>query len=308
MAPEETPRESRGRVVVLGNFDGVHLGHRALLADARTAADAVGGSVTVWSFAALPGERLSSPEERAARLREAGADEVIYEDFERVRGFSPRRFFDEILRGTLGASVCVCGFNYSFGKDGAGNAGLLLRFCRSAGIACRILPAVTVGDEIVSSSGIRKRLSSGDVSGAAALLGRPYELTGTVENGRHFGRTLGLPTVNQRIPDGICLPARGVYATYCTVGGRRIPSVTNIGCCPTVRRDGALTVETNLPDFDGTLYGVTLTVGFLARLREEKVFPSEEALSREIRKNRDEANAVFAAWSRNADPEQDRKG
>lgn len=290
---ETLPASAGGRVVALGNFDGVHLGHQALLAEAKRLGEALSLPVAVWSFATLPGENLTTPAERAAYLRAYGADEVIYDAFERVRDFMPERFFREVLVEALNVKACVCGFNYSFGQYGAGHADTLEALCREARVLCRVVSEVALDGETVSSTRIRALLREGRVEAAAGLLGHPYALTGRVESGRHFGRTMGLPTLNQRFEEGICLPKRGVYATFCRLNGEVYPSVTNVGCCPTVTDGRETVVETHILDFQGELYGEEVKVGFLRWLREEKKFSSVEALKEEIEGNCREAKRVF---------------
>jgi riboflavin kinase/FMN adenylyltransferase len=290
---ETLSASAEGRVVALGNFDGVHVGHQALLAEAGRLGETLSLPVAVWSFASLPGEKLTTPEGRASYLHAYGADEVIYDAFDRVRDFTPERFFREVLVEALNAKACVCGFNYSFGQYGAGHAATLEALCREAGILCRVVSEVALDGEAVSSTRIRTLLREGQVEGAARLLGHPYALTGRVESGRHFGRTMGLPTLNQRFGEGICLPRRGVYATFCRVNGASYPSVTNIGCCPTVTEGRETVVETHILGFQGELYGEEVEVGFLRWLREERKFSSVEALKEEIEENCREAKRVF---------------
>ena len=281
-------------IVVLGNFDGVHLGHRALLRTAAEEKARLGLPVTVWSFENLPGECLTPPSLRSRLLLESGADTVVFDDFERVRAFSPRRFFEEIVLGTLGARAVVCGFNYSFGFRGEGSAATMEALCREAGILCHIVPEVKADGETVSSSRIRKCLKEGRVEDAAALLSRPFLFVAPVEQGRHFGRQNGIPTLNQAVTPDLCLPQRGVYASYCVIDGVKYPSVTNVGVCPTVTEGQSLTVETHILGFEGSLYEETVTVGFLAYLRDEKTFPSVEALYAEIAHNIEDAKQIFA--------------
>ena len=290
---ETLPVSTGGRVVALGNFDGVHLGHQALLAEAKRLGETLRLPLSVWSFEALPGESLTAPDQRASYLRAHGADEVIYDAFDRVREFSPERFFREVLMGTLNAKACVCGFNYSFGQYGAGRAETLEALCREAGILCSVVPEVTLKGETVSSTRIRSLLKVGQVEKASALLGHPYVLAGTVEGGRQFGRAMGFPTLNLRAKEGLCLPARGVYATFCRIDGRAYPAVTNVGCCPTVTDGGKTVIETHVLDFAGELYGEAIEVGFLRWLREERKFSSVEALKEEIERNCQEAKGIF---------------
>lgn len=280
--------------MVLGNFDGVHKGHQALLREAVRLGKAFGLPVAVWSFGILSGACLTAPSVRAEWLYHYGVDHVIYDDFERVRQFSPERFFQEILLDSLQAKGCICGFNYSFGQGGQGTADTLSALCREAGILCQILPEVILDGESVSSTRIRSLLREGQIEAATHLLGHPFLVKAAVQNGRHFGRTIGIPTLNQSFDSAICLPRRGVYATYCRVDGRVYPSVTNIGCCPTVTEGTETVVETHILDFDGEIYGKTAEIGFLRWLREEKKFSSVEILKEEIQKNCHEARVIFS--------------
>ncbi len=300
---ETLPPAPLGRVVALGNFDGVHRGHRAILTAARKEAEANSLPVTVWSFATLPKAAITPPSLREEILLRAGADQVVYDTFDRVRDMAPEIFVREVLASALGATVCVCGFNYSFGKGGKGDAALLKTLCRGFGITCRVVPAVTVEGQAVSSSRIRQLLGEGRMEEVASLLGWPYRYVAPVESGRGFGRTMGLPTLNQRVEEGVCLPRRGVYATACRVGDRVFPAVTNLGVCPTLTAGDRLAIETHLLDFDGSLYGETVEVSFLRFLREERTFPSVEALKAEIERNRREALRLFAACGKREDGE-----
>jgi len=293
---ETLPASAGGRIVALGNFDGVHKGHQALIAEARRLGDALSLPVSIWSFETLPDVSLTTPAQRAACLHAYGADEVIYDAFARVRDFTPERFFREILLEALNAKACVCGFNYSFGQYGVGRAATLEALCREAGILCRVVPEISLDGETVSSTGIRALLREGRVEKAASLLGHPFVLTGRVENGRHFGRTMGLPTLNQRFGEEVCLPARGVYATFCRFGDKTYPSVTNIGCCPTVTDGNETIIETHILDFQGELYGEEVDVGFLRWLREERKFSSVEALKEEIEENCRMARGIFEGF------------
>ncbi len=280
-------------IVVFGNFDGVHLGHKALLREAAKQRDSLGLPVTVWSFEVLPGECLTPTALRKELLLSEGADAVVFDRFARVREYSPHRFFEEIVLGTLDARAVICGFNYSFGYGGKGNAETMAALCREADIACHIVPEVTADGETVSSTRIRALLKEGRVEEAARLLGRPPLFTAPVEGGRHFGRQNGVPTLNQSVPQNLCLPKNGVYATFCLLDGKAFPAVTNVGVCPTVTDGSRLTVETHILHFDGSLYDQTVTIGFLAFLRNEKAFPSSDALYDEIRRNVKEAEKVF---------------
>lgn len=269
---------SSSPIVVLGNFDGVHRGHRALLQAARTLAETMHGEVTVWTFDTLPDAAITPLPLRESLLLSYGADRVLYASFAAVKELSPRAFVKEILRESLGAVACVCGYNYTFGCGGSGNPATLTALCREQGILCHTVPQVTHHGEEVSSSHIRALLRVGETERANALLGHPVSLVGTVVCGNRIGRTLGFPTANL-VLGADCLPKRGVYASLCHLpDGRSFPAVTNIGCRPTVTEEESITAETHLLDFAGDLYGTTVRVDLLTFLRPETKFPSVAAL------------------------------
>lgn len=298
-------REGKGSpIVLLGNFDGVHLGHRALAESGRQLADAAGERCTVWSFGKLPRLKhkddpsdITPPRLRSGWLRAYGADEIVLDSFERVRGLAPREFFEKVIIGELHASGCVCGFNYRFGKGGEGDSSLLAALCCEYGLDIRIVSEVRAsldGEAVtVSSTKIRELLEQGDIMSAGKLLGHSYVTCGEVISGKKLGRTVGFPTANQRIgEDGIKLPT-GVYATYCLFDGRYYPSVTNIGRCPTVTENGDVVSETHIIGYSGDLYGKELFVGYLDRIREERKFPSADELFAEVRRNTETAERIF---------------
>ena len=282
--------------VVLGNFDGVHLGHRALLGRAKEN----GGILTVYTFRSLPyvSAYLTGPEEKEALLREAGAHRVVTEEFDRVRDMSPAEFVNGVLAGELGATDLVCGFNFRFGKGGAGDAELLAVLAAERGIRTAAVGAVLSGGEPVSSTRVRAFLSGGKPEEARKLLGRYWSFSLPVLHGKALGRTLGFPTANQVFPSGMVVPQNGVYASYAEADGQKLPALTNIGFRPTFEEGKALNAETHiLGGWSGDLYGKKLRVGLLSYLREEKRFASADLLTAEIRKNREEALRVFAGAS-----------
>ena len=279
---------NKKRIVLLGNFDGVHIGHRALVAAGRDQADKRGLPLTVWTFDAPFSPPLTAFESRAELLRSYGVDEVITESFEGVRNLSPSEFVTSVLKDSLNAELCICGYNYTFGKGGKGGPALLSELCEKNGIEVIIVERVTDGKNEVSSSEIRKRLADGDVSGANRLLGRPFFLRGIVEKGAQMGRTVGMPTANL-CPNGICLPKNGVYATLTYLNnGEAFPSVTNIGTRPTMNDGRGVSAETHIIGFEGDLYGSEIKVEFLSFLRDERKFKSLsevcEAVKQDIEK------------------------
>lgn len=282
--------------VALGFFDGVHRGHTAVLEAAAARARALGLSFLVYTFAMADAPKadaplLSTDAERAALFASIGADYCVFDIFSAARTTPPERFVREALCQTLGARLAVVGEDFRFGYRAAGDAALLCTLMAECGGEALVIPPVSLGGAPISSSRIRAALASGDVTEAAALLGRPYALTLPVCHGKALGRTIGFPTANQALPDGRALPADGVYVTECTTAdGRTVRGVTDIGLRPTVsgrkRR-----METHLIDFSGDLYGAPLTVGFLARLRGEAAFPTLSALTEQIKNDVKEARA-----------------
>ena len=274
-------------VLALGMFDGVHVAHQALIAQAAGAAWALDAQTVAFTFTDAPGKllhlpvtNLSTPAQRTAWLMEAGADRVDMVDFTQdFADLSPEGFVD-FLQQRYDIAALAAGFNYTFGKYGAGTAKTLQELGAEHGFQVIIAEPVLVDGEPVSSTRIRALVNEGRMEAARVLLGRPYTLTGAVASARHIGRTLGYPTANLETEEQL-LPPDGVYATLALVGGRERPAVTNVGRNPTVAGQSR-TVETYILDEDLALYGSELSVAFLARLREERTFPSREALSEQI--------------------------
>jgi riboflavin kinase/FMN adenylyltransferase len=277
-------------VVALGCFDGLHIGHRALIKQARLAADKQGLPLAVFSFSAPPKSFfieggipiLTDRNEKKRLMALLGVDILVSVDFSaEIASLSPEDFFDGIIKQKLCASAVFCGFNYRFGKNAKGNAELLERLCGESAIDFSAIPSVSVDGVIVSSSEIRALLAKGEVSDAAKLLGRNYSIRSSVVSGQRLGRVLGFPTVNQLISPTSAPLRNGVYLTRTRVGRSVWRSITNVGVRPTV--DGStLCAETNLFDFDGDLYGRNIRVEFLEFIRPEQKFPSVEALTAQV--------------------------
>lgn len=282
--PEQT-------VLCLGNFDGVHLGHRALIASARATRDRdfPNAVCAVFCFRELssdllsddPPEHLTTEKERATLFFEAGAEAMILADFASVRDLSPAQFIHEILKSRCGCVAAVCGFNYRFGKGAVGTAETLRDLFGASVTVCN---AVTDSDEPVSATRIRACLKAGRAEDAARMLGRPYAISGVVKHGKALGRKLGFPTVNQSFPPQSLVPRHGVYVTDCTVDGKQYRGVTNVGVHPTVDDPNApANCETYLLDYHGgDLYGKTVRVAFLTFLRPEMTFSSVDELQKQI--------------------------
>ena len=283
----------RERVIALGFFDGVHLGHGALLRRAAEEAKKRGCESAVFTFdrppkeviTGIPCPLINSPEDRAELVKRLyGIDEMIMVPFDDEMRTTPwDRFVTDILVGRYGAVHLVAGHDHHFGHRNQGSPELLKEKCAELGLGCDIIPAVTLDGVTVSSTHIRKLLEEGDVETARAFLGHPHVLTQTVGHGRQLGRTIGIPTANLVAPPHVLLPKRGVYAAKITLpDGRAFGGVTNVGVRPTVNNGQDVTVEPWILDFDGDLYGQAIRVEFYRRLRDERKFDSLAALRSQI--------------------------
>ena len=283
----------RERVIALGFFDGVHLGHGALLRRAAEEAQKRGCESAVFTFdrppkeviTGIPCPLINSPEDRAELVKRLyGIDEMLMVPFDDEMRTTPwDRFVTDILVGRYGAVHLVGGHDHHFGHRNQGSPELLKEKCAELGLGCDIIPAVTLDGVTVSSTHIRKLLEEGDVETARAFLGHPHVLTQTVGHGRQLGRTIGIPTANLVAPPHVLLPKRGVYAAKITLpDGRAFGGVTNVGVRPTVNNGQDVTVEPWILDFDGDLYGQAIRVEFFRRLRDERKFESLDALRSQI--------------------------
>ena len=278
-------------IVALGFFDGVHLGHAALLRECVRLASERGcgaGAVTfdghpdTLVLGTTPG-LINTPADRERLLKERGAETVLTLPFDQEM---MTMHWQDFLSGLLerGAAGFVCGSDFRFGYRGQGTAEKLKDLCGQKGLPCAIVPEQTVDGVRVSSTYIRGLLERGEMETAVKFLGHPHIFTGTVVSGRHLGRTIDIPTANLRLPDGLLIPKFGVYACLARIGDEKFPAVTNIGTRPTVGGHH-ITVEPWILDFEGDLYGQELTLEFYQFLRPERRFDTLEELRQEIRKN-----------------------
>ena len=275
-------------IFALGFFDGVHLGHQALLKACRELAQQHNCRTGAVTFAAHPDglvlgnapALINTIGNRVSLLKYFGMTTVMELPFDEKMRAMPWQDFLRMLEDR-GAAGLVCGEDFRFGHKGQGNANLLESYCREKGLACAIVPEQVLDGERISSTRIRGLLESGDVAAANRLLGHPHILSGVVEKGKQLGRILGFPTANLPLPKGVLVPKCGVYATKVTVGDNMYPAVTNVGTRPTVNGQDA-NVECHLLDFSGSLYGKEITVAFYDFLRPEQKFNSLEALKTQI--------------------------
>ena len=294
--------ESR-RAVALGFFDGVHRGHGALLRRVGEVSAQKGLVPSAFTFDAHPSSRitgavtplLSSPADRADLMRRLyGIQDVIVAHFDSMMRMDWRDFVTEYLVKEHGAAHVVAGHDFHFGYKGEGNPQRLQDLCRELGIGCDIIPKVELEGITVSSTYIRTLIAQGEMERAMEFLGHPHILTDRVGHGKRLGSTLGFPTVNLHFPEGVLVPAHGVYVTRVRFqDGTSRPVVTNIGVRPTVDDGDRVNVEGYILDFSGDLYGQVIRMEFYKKLRGERKFPSLEALRDEIMKNAQETWDYF---------------
>ena len=286
-------------IYALGFFDGVHIGHQALLKACRELADQHACKAGAVTFASHPQTLtagsapalINTIEDRRRLLLAYGMDAVVVLPFDKaLMSTHWSAFLGQLTQN--GAAGFVCGSDFRFGAGGSGTAKKLAAYCEARQLPFAIVPQQLLEDIRVSSTYIRQRLTDGDLERANRFLGHPHILSGQVVSGRGLGHTIGIPTANIQLSEGVLLPKQGVYACKAVAEGREYPAVTNIGSRPTVNGHH-VTVEPWLLDFEGDLYGKTLTLAFYAYLRPEKKFDSLEALQKEIQKNAAETRKIF---------------
>jgi len=302
MAEWANPQQNKQTAVALGYFDGLHLGHRAVID--RAVAEA-GSTLVPAAFTFSIGENapqkkkgaaaLSTPEEKLELLRQAGIVRVENPDFASFQGMTPQEFVADFLVKKMGAKVLCCGSDFHFGKGAAAGVDDLKRLGEPLGIKVCVVPAVLVDGQPVSSTRIRGAIAEGNMAKAARLLGRPYSFAAPVVPGKQLGRKLGFPTVNQQLPAGLSMPPVGVYAARIqTPDGLWRMGVCNIGAQPTV--EGRLPLaETYILDFEGDLYGQTLRLAPCQKLRDIQKFDTVEQLRQTVLRNAQEAREVLTA-------------
>ncbi len=298
---EELERPPRRAVVTIGNFDGVHLGHRAIMDVVTGRARALDGEAAVYTFDPHP-RRVLAPdrplgllttlEQKLELLEDLGVDLVVVEPFTREFAATPADVFvREILHRRFRPREVYVGYDFHFGRDREGSMRTLTELGPRLGFAVTIVPEVTVEGEDVNSTRIRRLLAEGRVEVAARLLGRPYAIRGRVARGDRRGRELGFPTLNLD-PESEVLPRAGVYAgevRFLDSGDppprEALPAVINVGTRPTVDRSGRVLAEAHVPGRDFDAYGRRVEMSFRARLRDERRFPDLVALRAQIRRD-----------------------
>ncbi|NLC72413.1 MAG: bifunctional riboflavin kinase/FAD synthetase [Ruminococcaceae bacterium] len=295
------------RVVALGFFDGVHLGHAELLKKSKEIGKSINAVPTVLSFDVHPDNLvyntevplINAPKGRAELIsRLFGINSVIFMHFNKTVMQMPWQDFIVSLVRELNISHFVVGYDFKFGNKGEGNPQKLAQHCKEHGLGCDIIDKVELGGVTVSSTCIRQLLEEGDMETANKMLGHPHCLLETVGYGFGLGKTIGTPTINMSFPEGVLIPKHGVYITRAiTEDGRDYPAITNIGIRPTVSSENKVSVESYLIGFEGNLYESTVRVDFYKYLRGERKFSSVEELRAQILKDAEESALYFQTFN-----------
>ena len=287
------------RIFALGFFDGVHLGHQVLLRECVRLAEKTGSEAAAVTFdrhprslfSNTPPVLISTLPDRLRLLSAYGISHTrVFPVTQAVMSTPWQDFLEQLIRE--GGAGFVCGEDFHFGHRGQGSAQLLREFCAERDLPCVIVAQQSIGETRISSTYIRRQIEEGDMSTAVRFLGHPLMLTGTVVRGQQLGRTLGIPTANLLLPDGVAAPKFGVYVCRCLIDGERYPAVTNVGTRPTVAGQG-ITVEPWILDYSGDLYGREISLEFYRFLRSEQKFPTLEDLKNRIHEDARETRAYL---------------
>ena len=278
------PEQKEKVALALGTFDGVHLGHKAVLEAAKNS----GFKAVAVSFPEPPKSvmtdvknLLTTPLEKKEILEKNGVKQVFYLDFEEIRDYSPEQFLEYITKEFKVGAIC-CGFNYRFGKGGSGDTDLIAEFCSQKGISFFAAKPEKANGEVVSSTLIRSLLAEGRVEEAASLLSEPFGFSSEIIHGDKRGRTIGFPTINQGYPENKATLRFGVYKTKVEVLGKTYSGITNVGRRPSFP-NGEISAETHILDFSDEIYGQTAKISFLKFIRDEQKFENIEQLKDNIK-------------------------
>lgn len=293
---------AKKKVMALGFFDGIHIGHAALMNMIIKRAREYDAEPAVLTFDVHPDSLvfkknvplINSADDRERILSRCfGIDDVVVVHFSQsVMHMDWKVFIDELI-DDMELCHIVVGHDFKFGYKGLGTAEKLKEYCAQRGVGCDIIPPVCKDGVIVSSTLIRGLIESGEIEKANEYLGRPHTLTDVVRSGYHLGTQMGTPTINMRFPDGVIIPRHGVYAAKAYVDGEEYMSVTNVGVRPTVSEDGGVNVESFLLDFTGNLYGRLVRLDFYKFMRPERKFDDIDELAAQIKHDAESTRKYF---------------
>lgn len=293
---------TKEKVMALGFFDGIHVGHAALINKIKQRAEETGAEPAVLTFDVHPDNLvfkktvplINSAEDRENILSRCfGIDDVVVIHFnQRVMHMDWQDFIDELI-DEMNLRWIVVGHDFCFGYKGLGTAEKLKAYCAERGVGCDIIPAVCRDGVVVSSTLIRQLIETGEMEKANEYLGHPHTLTDVIRTGYHLGTKMGTPTINMSFPQGVIIPRHGVYAAMAYIDGQEYMSVTNVGIRPTVSDSGNVNVESFLLDFCGNLYGHRARIDFYKFLRPERKFDDVNELAAQIKSDAQTTREYF---------------
>lgn len=293
---------TKQKIMALGFFDGIHVGHAALINKIKQRAEETGAEPAVLTFDVHPDNLvfkktvplINSAEDRENILSRCfGIDDVVVIHFnQRVMHMDWQDFIDELI-DEMNLRWIVVGHDFCFGYKGLGTAEKLKAYCAERGVGCDIIPAVCRDGVVVSSTLIRQLIETGEMEKANEYLGHPHTLTDVIRTGYHLGTKMGTPTINMSFPQGVIIPRHGVYAAMAYIDGQEYMSVTNVGIRPTVSDSGNVNVESFLLDFRGNLYGHRARIDFYKFLRPERKFDDVNELAAQIKSDAQTTREYF---------------
>lgn len=290
---------NKGCVVAVGNFDGVHIGHRMLLERLTAESHRHGLPSAVFTFfehdrPKMNVKQLAQYGEKSALLAENGVDLLVSAPFSLFRDMDAEAFVLDFLFGFLGVKSVICGYDFRFGRDRKGDFSLIKNLLSPYGVEVYSADALIFGDAPVSSTLIRSLVSQGDIESANKMLGRAFSFRAPVCRGAQLGNRLGFPTANQKYPTELVAPRLGVYAVRCVLDGKVYGGVANFGVKPTVGGVAEPICETHIFGFDGDCYGKEIEIGFLSFIRDEMRFSSLDELKKQIRLDTEKAEMIIS--------------
>lgn len=291
-------------VLCLGNFDGVHIGHRELVFETLKQKELLKSEYPnvkcgAWFFKRAPLDIISGHHtqlitdfsQKLEIFADLKLDYAFVYEYEEIGNLSPQAFVNEILKKECRCIFAVCGYNFKFGVNASGDSKMLSSLMNGN---TAIVSHVKLGQRNVCSSEIRKLIAEGRITEVNSLLGRNYSIHGTILHGKKLGRKLGIPTINQKIPSELAVLKKGIYVSRTLVNNKWLPSVSNIGVRPSVEDSAEINCETYIINFDGDLYGIDIKVEFLHRIRDEIKFESVDMLKTQVYRDVEEAKKYFS--------------
>lgn len=291
--------KSTKNVVVLGKFDGVHIGHSRLICKAMETGRQHDMQIVVYVIGFAKDKVITDDDDKEQILKSMGADKVIFRSLDlKLKNMSPEDFVRHVLLAELNSAYVIVGRNFRFGKERCGDSHMLTTICKDYGIKVYVIDTVRMLSplgvmEDVSSTAVRNYISDGKVDYAAKYLGRPYSIKGTVTSGKHLGRKLGFPTINIYPPESFLDMKNGVYASLICIDGTEYKAITNVGLNPTVEYKKDVITETHILDEDIDCYGKEAEIKFIKFIRSEKCFKSMQELSMQIKSDMEEVKKYW---------------